>query len=268
MSQDNINLVGNNGALSDNQSDSNILRGRNTKKKSTSKHHPQKNHLGNQIRIKDPQDLSPFSIRPDASQSNFNLKRYWSNAFTTVCCRTKPGFNGYSLKTNQDSFVADKSFLDNQNNAFFSVFDGHGQQGHKVSIFLKKTIVPVIMAILQKKTNEMNFQQDNDDHITKQLVEAFVETNAQLNRKLNMVTDLSGSTGVSVLQLNNKFYCANVGDSCAGLLTMKDNGWDMVMLSNEHKPTLPEEKARITAAGGRIEPFKCIILPKPKKISA
>ena len=34
------------------------------------------------------------------------------------------------------------------------------------------------------------------------------------------MTELSGSTGVGLLILNNKLYCANVGDSECGILTL------------------------------------------------
>jgi hypothetical protein len=64
-----------------------------------------------------------------------------SHLFSSVSVRTRPGFNGYTLKTNQDSFVVDKCFNDNGYHAFIACFDGHGQFGHKVSQFLKRTIV-------------------------------------------------------------------------------------------------------------------------------
>ena len=69
------------------------------------------------------------------------------------------------------------------------------------------------------------------------MIDSFVSTNAELNSKLSNVTELSGSTGVGVLIYNDKFYCANVGDSEAGLLVYKDGQWQMDMLSNCHLPS-------------------------------
>lgn len=48
------------------------------------------------------QTESPLSMRK-SSNKTFN------NMFHSVTARTKPGFNGFSLKTNQDSYVVEKN---------------------------------------------------------------------------------------------------------------------------------------------------------------
>jgi len=140
-----------------------------------------------------------------------------SKLFTAVSVRTRPGFNGYTLKTNQDSFVVDKCFDGNDYHAFLACFDGHGQFGHKVSQFLKRTITFNLTNAIKKKFTNHDLKLEADEDIAKLLIDQFVFTNADLNSKLSSITDLSGSTGVGVLIYNNKFYCANVGDSEAGL---------------------------------------------------
>ena len=121
-----------------------------------------------------------------------------SPLFSSVAVRTRPGFNGYTLKTNQDSFVVDKCFNDNGYNAFLACFDGHGQFGHKVSQFLKRTICPnIINKIKQNFTNKDLTLETNED-VSKILIDSFVFTNNELNQKLSNMTELSGSTGVSV----------------------------------------------------------------------
>ena len=117
--------------------------------------------------------------------------KHWNNAFQSVTTRTKPGFNGYTLKTNQDSFVADKSFLDSQSNAFFACFDGHGQQGHKVSQFLKRTIVQNIYHAIRSNQNRTEFPLDNDVNIIKMLTDAFHSSNTDLNQRQGAMTYLS-----------------------------------------------------------------------------
>ena len=72
-----------------------------------------------------------------------------SKLFSAVSVRTRPGFNGYTLKTNQDSFVVDKCFDNNDYHAFIACFDGHGQFGHKVSQFIKRTITCKFFKITQ-----------------------------------------------------------------------------------------------------------------------
>jgi serine/threonine protein phosphatase PrpC len=64
----------------------------------------------------------------------------------------------------------------------------------------------------------------------------------------------SGSTMVSCYIVNNKLYCANVGDSRA-IMGMKDSTtrkWSVRALSNDHKPNLPAEAERIHKCNGRI----------------
>ena len=65
---------------------------------------------------------------------------------------------------------------------------------------------------------------------------------------------MSGCTAVTVLQYKNELYCANTGDSRA--ITIKFTSqceWKQIELSKDHKPEIPEEKARIVASGGRVE---------------
>ena len=47
-------------------------------------------------------------------------------------------------------------------------------------------------------------------------------------------------------------YCANIGDSRCIVVR---NEKEVVALSEDQKPENPEEKARILAAGGRVEPL-------------
>lgn len=62
---------------------------------------------------------------------------------------------------------------------------------------------------------------------------------------------------MSTLIVGNKIFCANVGDSRAVLARKPQGGkkWIAEGLSNDHKPDLPKEKARIEKAGGRVEPL-------------
>lgn len=97
--------------------------------------------------------------------------------------------------------------------------------------------------------------------------------------------DFSGSTLVTVVIENcKKVFCANAGDSRAivarqcnkYIYLVNRNNWEVIRLSNDHKPDLPEEKKRILSFGGRVEtvydetgksigPFR-VWLPKKRKI--
>ncbi|EGR31512.1 protein phosphatase 2c, putative [Ichthyophthirius multifiliis] len=67
----------------------------------------------------------------------------------------------------------------------------------------------------------------------------------------------SGSTCVSVYITQNKYYCANIGDSRAIIAQHQDkNQWVAVPLSIDHKPDSAIEYQRIIQSGGRVDCFK------------
>jgi serine/threonine protein phosphatase PrpC len=118
----------------------------------------------------------------------------------------------------------------------------------------------MIQKIKQKFTNN-DQTMETDEDVGKMLIDSFVGTNNELNQKLSNITELSGSTGVGVLVYNNKFYCANVGDSEAGLLIFKNGTPEMQMLSVCHLPDLPEERDRIKKSVAGSRPTVCPMGP-------
>lgn len=67
----------------------------------------------------------------------------------------------------------------------------------------------------------------------------------------------SGSTCCSVLFDCKTIFVANCGDSRAIMCSYSNKiGIRIKQLSNDHKPSLPEEMGRIRKSGGRIETFK------------
>jgi hypothetical protein len=66
-------------------------------------------------------------------------------------------------------------------------------------------------------------------------------------------TEFSGSTAVFAAVRDRKLHVCNVGDS--RIIVARDIGGGTLRahdVSNDHKPDLEAEKARITAAGGRV----------------
>ena len=84
--------------------------------------------------------------------------------------------------------------------------------------------------------------------------EGFFNTHRQLLES-KIECSFSGTTTVSLLIINKKLYCANVGDSRAILGSCKKGEWTVKALSEDQKPDSPFEKARILEAGGRVEPY-------------
>ena len=66
--------------------------------------------------------------------------------------------------------------------------------------------------------------------------------------------EFSGSTSVVSFLKGKTLTTAWVGDS-RGVMgrTKKGGGYEAVALTKDHKPTAPEEKARIVATNGRVE---------------
>lgn len=121
--------------------------------------------------------------------------------------------------------------------ALFAVFDGHaGDQCAKQS----KVLLPALVMKHRQaeQVNPINFR------------EAYHELDAVLRKRLK---DDSGCTAVSVFVTESVVSCANVGDSRAVLARKSGEGFETVALSDDHKPQLGQERARIEEAGGKVE---------------
>ena len=127
----------------------------------------------------------------------------------------------------------------------FAVFDGHGQQGDKVSRFLignmKSTFRDLYYNIFQM--NNLDHPQTTDTITGKKMRAVEVSTQAsskqetelfyklmtelsillnyKLNSQDNFDTQLSGSTGIIVVCMRGQLITANIGDSRAVLVTQK-----------------------------------------------
>ena len=105
----------------------------------------------------------------------------------------------------------------------------------------------------------MTESSDNDSAIVQALKQVFTEVDRNSPSKGD-----SGCTATLILQIGDKLFVANVGDSVSfiGLyfggqseesrFTSLQNHIQIVYQSREDKPDLPEEKARIVAAGGYV----------------
>ena len=58
---------------------------------------------------------------------------------------------------------------------------------------------------------------------------------------------------VTIYQIENKIICSNIGDSRAVLISnIGNDDFQVITLSNDQKPTNPEEQKRIEESGGEI----------------
>ena len=79
------------------------------------------------------------------------------------------------------------------------------------------------------------------------MVQAFTQTDRSIYKKTRGRD--GGSTCSAALIVGNELYVANLGDARAVLV---ESGGKGQALSTDHKPTMPSERARVEAAGGRV----------------
>jgi serine/threonine protein phosphatase PrpC len=149
---------------------------------------------------------------------------------------------------NQDSFFICKA---EDQFSIFGVFDGHGRKGHDISNFVKDHLPKILVS------NE----EIMEDPVTS-LSNAFQRTQKLIEHATNMQTidaSRSGTTASVVLHdiQQNIVHIAHVGDSRVVLAKTTEAGsgedkWQAVDLTEDHKPNLPAEKARIEQMGGQV----------------
>lgn len=155
--------------------------------------------------------------------------------------------------TQEDSHNVKLEFQ--ENTSLFSLFDGHN--GHAVARF----VALYLPTYLSKNSNynqgniETGLQEvflliDDDLLHNKQIndvIMAFKDPSLRY-KEIQPIAMAAGSTGVVLLIKNDIYYCANVGDTRC--VVARDG--KALMLTRDHKPDNPEERARIEKAGGSV----------------
>lgn len=118
---------------------------------------------------------------------------------------------------------------------FFGLFDGHagGKCSHHVATNLASTLV------------EDEYFSSN---LPQAIKRAFYTCNEQFLKIAEKAKLHDGSTGLVALIRENKLFVANAGD-CRAVLVHQGRP---IPLSNDHKPTCPDEQKRIAALGGTV----------------
>lgn len=129
--------------------------------------------------------------------------------------------------------------------ALFGVFDGHGKYGRLSANFCTQH-VPMII------TKSPGFDKREYRAVLTAAMENLDDQLVQSSIDVNY----SGSTACVAILHENHLYVANVGDSKAVLGRQESDSITTIELTQDQKPTDPEEFARIQRAGGRVEPMK------------
>ncbi|PNH12405.1 putative protein phosphatase 2C 64 [Tetrabaena socialis] len=157
-----------------------------------------------------------------------------------VACMSRAGREPGFKKTNQDNCFAFEKYI-TEDQSLFGAMDGHGPHGHLVSGYVKQHL-PIILV------NHLTLEKD----VKKALSQGFCEVDRSLGNS-RIDCEFSGSTAVVSYLKGKTLTTAWVGDSRGVLGRESKKGWEAIDLTNDHKPTTPEEKARILKANGRVE---------------
>ena len=189
------------------------------------------------------EEISQNKLYRGYSQDNLHKRNNYNDNYnkkykiSSYSSSTMAGTNSFGItKTNQDSFLIkiDKN-KNNENEYTLGVFDGHGSDGHLVS-----------QSIKQFFTNCSYF-----DFITNSNIFSIFSTLSKIINNSQYFDSIGSGSTVVLLHINpEKIISINCGDSRA-ILIKKSN--DIVVLSRDHKPEIPEEKERIEKSGGRVD---------------
>ena len=191
-------------------------------------------------------------------------------------------------KENQDDYyICASNFGAGEGDAFFAVFDGHGEKGHDCARFAKKKLPNIMAATIKKKRASKNakrmksmaengvekpenaFHPSNwpyldESEYEKACREAHIKCNNAMHDEKTVKDKLSGTTSISVGFHAGKMTVSNVGDSRAIL------GYRVGKGETSGSSPSEEEKKEITAdndfelsdaAGVKLEPGSIIAIP-------
>jgi serine/threonine protein phosphatase PrpC len=145
-------------------------------------------------------------------------------------------------KPNQDSCKCEAGIANGGNLHWFSVFDGHGPDGHTCSQYAAELIPKLFVSELSRGV-----------HVRTSIERAHIDTHKHMLAESTIDVRQSGTTAVSFLLDNNKCLVANVGDSACILGSRTDGGGITTKkLCSEHTPFRADERERVKKAGGVI----------------
>ena len=162
-------------------------------------------------------------------------------------------------KLNQDTLLIERNINGIFNFNIFGVLDGHGEDGHYVSQFVRGFIINSIKnnTIIKKCSTPKEIYEKLISDKYKLIEKAFLDADMEI-RKEKFDYKGSGTTCIIIIQLEQKIICANSGDSRA-IIVYKNKSKKITKifpLSYDCKPELPNERKRIYEHGGVVEKTK------------
>ena len=173
-------------------------------------------------------------------------------------------------KTNQDNFFNYDLCNDYK---FIGVCDGHGEDGHHISEYIKNTLPDELNHLLKKLIDEEKENLGIEEQIIKDDIElrkkiekfnkikeimtdSFKNTNIYALEECSKYNiEYSGSTCITIFlhkKKANKLFISNIGDSRSIIIKKQNNEYLFYQLSRDHKPSEKDEAKRIIENGGEI----------------
>ena len=208
-----------------------------------------------------PQKIFYECYNPD----NYTINKYYSFSQAGT-------LEDGTTKINQDSYII-LSNIFNLNYNILGILDGHGNEGHLISQFIKDQIKSIFTLEETYISDKLNLKNKIDEELIYSkltqnnfsLIKKIYKSFDQILLKENFNSKNSGTTCVLLFQISKHIICANTGDSRCILIKKhsisklnlkKLYNFTYENLSEDHKPNKPEEKKRILEKGGEVHKSK------------
>jgi serine/threonine protein phosphatase PrpC len=192
--------------------------------------------------------LTELRMKKRDDVTDEDLKELESSGTKDMATLTLIGYKGGPLETqiNQDrAFCVVPYIIDeksSEDTKILGVFDGHANLGERVSQYT----VTELPKLLASKLKEIDGE---EEQVTKALIETFIEMDKTAPAEIS-----GGCTASVILQKGPKVYFANAGDSSSFLVIYRADSQkaEVVYITREDKPSLPDEKERVEKMGGQV----------------
>ncbi len=179
-------------------------------------------------------------------EPDWALSPFPSNIVGTFSCHgIEPSYftNGAMAKINQDRGCVVQPYGEDPRRALFAVYDGHGEHGQEVSQFAMEYI-----------RDNLHKHPSFSSDLPAALKTTFLACDLAMKKDPTVRCKHSGTTAVVAVLVDKTLTLASAGDSRAVLATKKGSKIIAKDLTVDHNPDVPEEQARIEAAGGFVKP--------------
>lgn len=196
-----------------------------------------------------------------------NLKLLEPAGTADAATLTLTGYKGggpASKQVNQDRAVIVSPFFigggeepSSDNNCLMCVFDGHNADGEIVSEFATRALPDILSRKLKDLNGQAEEKKWDDACVVEETKKVLATTFVEVHRtgQTELATNAGGCTASVVLQLGDKVYVANAGDTQSVVATYAEETGDITVayVTREDTPDLDDELERIEKQGGIVQ---------------